>query len=231
MLVKATLRLTGEERKAAIVQAVRRVFAANGFRGTTTRELAAAAGVSEALMFKHFPSKQALYAAMKHTYCEKGDPAVERLRALAPSTSTLVTLVHFLFSRSAGERSATIDEDKVHLQLMFHSIMEDGEFARIQMRQVAAGWVSKVEQCLAAAVDAGDAVDRGMLPDLGAWFTYHLSFTLMHYLRPATPIVEYGVPREKLVEQAVLFTLRGLGLKDEAIERHYNASALALLIS
>ncbi len=226
-----TFRLTGEERKAAIVQAVRRVFAANGFRGTTTRELAAAAGVSEALLFKHFPSKEALYAAMKHSYCDKGDPVAERLRALTPSTSSLVTLVHCLFSRSAGERSATSDADKVHLQLMFHSVMEDGEFARIQMQQVAAGWVPKVEQCLAAAVDAGDAVDRGMLPGLGAWFTYHLSSAMMHYLRPATPIVEYAVSREKLVEQAVLFTLRGMGLRDEAIERYYNASALALLMS
>jgi AcrR family transcriptional regulator len=40
------------------------LFAANGFTGTTTNQIARAAGVSEALLFKHFPTKHALYTAM-----------------------------------------------------------------------------------------------------------------------------------------------------------------------
>ena len=44
-------KLSGEERRAAIIKAVRRLFAEKGFHGTTTRELAEAAGVSEALLF------------------------------------------------------------------------------------------------------------------------------------------------------------------------------------
>src|SRR5262249_44068259 len=57
-------RLRGEERRESILRAARRVFAERGFSGTTTRALAEAAGVSEALLFQHFPSKEALYAAM-----------------------------------------------------------------------------------------------------------------------------------------------------------------------
>ena len=57
-------RLSAEARKEAIVEAVRDVFAEKGFEGTTTRDLAKAAGVSEALLYKHFPSKESLYAAM-----------------------------------------------------------------------------------------------------------------------------------------------------------------------
>ncbi|HEX2260068.1 MAG TPA: helix-turn-helix domain-containing protein, partial [Candidatus Binatia bacterium] len=57
-------RLSAEERRQAIADAVRGVFADKGFDGTTTRELAKAAGVSEALLYKHFPSKESLYAAM-----------------------------------------------------------------------------------------------------------------------------------------------------------------------
>src|ERR1700674_945631 len=97
--MKATLKLSSEERRAAIIKAVQRVFAEKGFDGTTTRELAEEAGVSEALLFKHFPNKEALYSAMQTKCCQGKDPAIERLKTLEPSTSALVTLVHFMFSR------------------------------------------------------------------------------------------------------------------------------------
>ena len=226
--MKATTRLSSEERKMAIVQAVRRVFADKGFHGTTTRELAKAAGVSEALLFKHFPNKEALYSAMQLSCCYAQDPALERLNALEPSTSALVAIVHFLFSRKLGNPSTRDDDQAIQMQLMFRSLMEDGEFAQLQLRQVAAYWLPRIEECLQAAIAAGDAVGRGVFPSLGAWFTHHLAVALMHYVRPARPVVEYDVPRSKLVEQAVWFTLRGLGLKEEAIKRYYNAKTLAL---
>src|SRR5262245_29785756 len=94
-------KLSGEERRAAIIQAVRRVFAEKGFHGTTTRALADAAGVSEALLFKHFPNKEALFSAMKHSCCRAQDQGkFERLHALEPSASTLVVMVHFMVSRA-----------------------------------------------------------------------------------------------------------------------------------
>ena len=41
--MRPATRLNSEERRAAIIKAVRRVFAEKGFDGTTTRELAEAA--------------------------------------------------------------------------------------------------------------------------------------------------------------------------------------------
>src|SRR5437660_4412679 len=98
--MKSTLKMSSEERRAAIVKAVRRVFAEKGFDGTTTRELAEAAGVSEALLYRHFPNKEALYLAMQKSCCTEQDMGrYERIRTLEPSASTLVLLVHFLVSR------------------------------------------------------------------------------------------------------------------------------------
>ncbi len=57
-------RATGIERQAAIIAAAAALFAAKGFNGTTTKEIAREAGISEALVFKHFPTKRALYAAI-----------------------------------------------------------------------------------------------------------------------------------------------------------------------
>jgi len=57
-------RTSGLERQAGLISTAASLFAANGFRGTTTKEIAKAAGVSEALLFKYFPTKRALYAAI-----------------------------------------------------------------------------------------------------------------------------------------------------------------------
>ena len=57
-------RISGKERKASIIEAAMVLFAAKGFNGTKTREIAERAGVSEALVFKHFPTKKHLYAAI-----------------------------------------------------------------------------------------------------------------------------------------------------------------------
>ncbi len=58
-------KLSSEERREVIIAAARRVFADKGFHGTTTRDLANAAGVSEALLYKHFPNKEALFETMQ----------------------------------------------------------------------------------------------------------------------------------------------------------------------
>ena len=224
----ATTRLNSEDRRAAIIKAVQRVFAEKGFDGTTTRELAEQAGVSEALLFKHFPNKEALYSAMQ-TSCWRGnDPAIERLKALEPSTSALVTLVHFMFSRKVGTRQANDEEDAIHMRLMYRSMLEDGEFARLHLRHLTAGWILKIEECIRAAVKSGDAVDGPVLCGLEGWFCHHLAVILKLHLSPSTPVIDYQMSRPKLVEQAVWFVLRGMGLKEEAIKRYYNPKALAL---
>ncbi|NWF58686.1 MAG: TetR/AcrR family transcriptional regulator [Fischerella sp.] len=46
--------------RSRILQAARRLFASQGFDGTTTRDLAQAAGVAEGTLFRHFPNKKAI---------------------------------------------------------------------------------------------------------------------------------------------------------------------------
>jgi AcrR family transcriptional regulator len=54
-------RLSAEERRVAILAAARRVFGNAGYHEATTRDIAAAAGVSEALLYQHFPGKRQLF--------------------------------------------------------------------------------------------------------------------------------------------------------------------------
>ncbi|MBW4424553.1 MAG: TetR/AcrR family transcriptional regulator [Nostoc desertorum CM1-VF14] len=46
--------------RTRILQAAQRLFASKGFDGTTTRDLAQAAGVAEGTLFRHFPNKKAI---------------------------------------------------------------------------------------------------------------------------------------------------------------------------
>jgi AcrR family transcriptional regulator len=54
-------------RREQILREAMRCFAEKGFRGTTTRELAARIGITEAALYHYFPSKEALYGAIIDT--------------------------------------------------------------------------------------------------------------------------------------------------------------------
>lgn len=56
--------MPADERRQQILSVAMQLFSQRGFRGTTTREIANAAGVSEAIVFRHFATKHELYAAI-----------------------------------------------------------------------------------------------------------------------------------------------------------------------
>ena len=58
------VRMAADERRLQIVKVAMRLFSERGFRGTTTKEIAQAAGVSEAIIFRHFATKEDLYTAI-----------------------------------------------------------------------------------------------------------------------------------------------------------------------
>jgi AcrR family transcriptional regulator len=57
-------KMSGDERRTQILQVAIDLFSKHGFRGTTTRQIAQAAGVSEAMVFRHFATKDDLYGAI-----------------------------------------------------------------------------------------------------------------------------------------------------------------------
>src|SRR5712691_7579528 len=56
-------RLTGPERKAAVVETACRVFAKKSYHGSTTAQIARETGVTEPVLYRHFASKRELYLA------------------------------------------------------------------------------------------------------------------------------------------------------------------------
>jgi AcrR family transcriptional regulator len=63
------VRLPAAERRQALIDTAIRVFSDGSYRGTTTAEIARAAGISEPILYRHFASKRDLYlAALDHVW-------------------------------------------------------------------------------------------------------------------------------------------------------------------
>jgi AcrR family transcriptional regulator len=219
--MKARERLSSAARRRAIIESATGAFAQNGLNGTTTRALARAAGVSEALIYKHFPSKESLYAAMLDA-CLNGPSFAEfkRLLALEPSSSTLVMMVHFMISHYAQGRSADAGTAALNC-FMARSLLEDGEFARLTHRRFARPWIAQFAACLQKAYETGDLRRTPVRPELCLWFIQHMAFALMLHLRPDVPVIDYKVSTQALIKQATYFALLGVGFKRNAIERYF----------
>src|SRR5580704_16224374 len=122
-------RLDNEERHRAIVEAAVPLFARKGFAGTTTKEIAEAARVSEALVYKHFPSKAALYEEIVRQGC-LGDPGLACIEGLQASTATLIDMVHYMlrhFVSGATLGNQNAGEVGTRLRLILNSYLDDGE--------------------------------------------------------------------------------------------------------
>ena len=223
--MKSTPKMSGEERRAAIIKAALGVFVEKGFDRTTTRELARAAGVSEALLFKHFPSKEALYSAIQMScFKEEGSKIREWLESLEPSTSSLVFLVQDLVLHILGGRPE--EGERSFIRLILRSLMDEGEFARLAIQWGPSHWVRKVEECLEAARAAGDLVEGPVRTGLGGWFAHQLVAGILVHWLPADPVIDYGVPREEVLTQVTWFCLRGMGLKEDAIRRCHESKGV-----
>jgi TetR/AcrR family transcriptional regulator len=62
-------RVSAEDRRQQILEVATGLFARQGYQGTTTRQIAQRANVNEAIIFRHFPSKEELYWAVIENQC------------------------------------------------------------------------------------------------------------------------------------------------------------------
>src|SRR6202171_4062683 len=156
----STLRMTGDLRRQLILGAAKRCFARHGFAGTTTKSVAAAASISEGLLFKHFPSKAALYAEILAEECE-ADPDLAHLLGQEPSTATLVELVRGMVRHFFQITDVPDEQEAQRLRLMTTSHLDDGEFARLLYAKIEDLIGSVFTASIESAVAAGDASAGG----------------------------------------------------------------------
>jgi len=212
----ALTRLDSDGRRKAIVSAAVPLFARKGFAGTTTRELAEVAGISEALLFKHFPSKETLYREILRLGCE-GDPALEELATLPPSSATLVRMIRFMVRRFLLGDDAARAEFDPRLRLLLHSCLEDGVYARELFETIGPRVVPLFVASVAAAEAAGDVVPTADSAANRFWFAQHVAAMMSFAALPKDGCVPYEGAAEGVVDEAARFILRGIGMREAAI--------------
>jgi AcrR family transcriptional regulator len=119
-------RMAGEDRRRQILVVAMSLFSKRGFRGTTTKEIAHAAGVSEAMVFRHFANKEELYSAIiDHKACADNfqQPCDIVPEALARKDDRAV------FSGIALAMMRHHEHDTEFLRLLTQSALEGHELA------------------------------------------------------------------------------------------------------
>lgn len=121
-------RMAGDERRLQILRVAVSLFASEGFRGTTTKKIAEAAGVSEAMVFRHYATKEELYSAiLDHKACSGDaiDPEAMVADALKRKDDRAV------FEGLAFGALEHHEQDPEFQRLLLHSALEGHELAHM----------------------------------------------------------------------------------------------------
>ncbi len=121
-------RFTGQERRRQIVEVAEGLFSRKGFRGTTTREVAKRAGISEATIFKHFSGKEDLYRAIINRCCDDAGGGIAFIRRIEDKEGVE------LFREVARFFMEKYREDPSFPRLLMFSALEERNFSDIFIR-------------------------------------------------------------------------------------------------
>jgi AcrR family transcriptional regulator len=139
---------TAEARRETILEVSQRVFAARGLHGTPTMEIAKAAGISQAYLFRLFPTKSELFIALVQRCNERIYAAFADAAAAAKAAGEDV-----LTAMGYAYVSLLADRDLLLIQLHAHAASDD-EAIRLQTRNGLARLVALVERESGADAEA-----------------------------------------------------------------------------
>jgi AcrR family transcriptional regulator len=190
------------ERRHQIIEAAATLFSRKGFRGTTTREIAGAVGVSEAMLFKHFATKEELYAAIIETKSHGWralDAAVEAAER-EDDAEVLRTLAREMIER--------IREDPTLMRLTFFSALEGHALSEIMFRSRVQQLDDFLSRYIAKRIAAG--AFRSVDPLQAAWnfigmVAYHLQLRELFGQKAPRHLTT-----ERAVEEMVALFLHGV---------------------
>ena len=218
-------RLTGDLRREQILEAARRCFSRFGYAGTTTKSVAVAASISEGLLFKHFPTKAALYAEILAESCE-ADPEFHHLLELKPSTATVVAMIRAMVDHFLRASDFPDQEEAQRIRLLTSSHLDDGEFARLLFEKIGNLIGPAFSASLESAIASGDAVRIEGEPVSLFWLAHQMVHMVALTRFPAIPSLPY--PSTHILKRQICqFILRGIGLTDAAIAAYLDADLLS----
>lgn len=219
----AKKRMPGSERRSQIIAAARRVFSQQGYDGAKTLQIAREAKVSEALVYRHFPSKLALYRAVLRQVFVEQDRNWEDVGIKTAGAGGIVRALHAFFRSCVPgtDRTGSPDPNR----MMLASLAGDGSYAaliyRRSLRRNQQSVLAAHEQGRAAGEIAGEPLDVNTL----SMFAEHVGTMMTAICALPAGARPYGVTDGELARQATWFCCRGMGIRDAVIARHLDEAA------
>lgn len=210
--------MTAEERRLSIIKAAQRAYAQYGFFGTTTRDLAREAGVSEALLFKHFATKDDIYFAMLEQWFPKmsKDNFPFDESELRPSKK-VAAVTYMMAWKVLGALERGDDEELVRQRLLFQSLLNDGKFARLVFDRLPKEGRDEINDALNCAVKDGDCKAPPFPFDISMMFTVNMQSAVLLYMTHEPHLHGISVGFLDLVDYFMWYAMRGMGFHDHVI--------------
>ena len=148
----ARRRMSGDERRQQLIETALHLFATNGFRGTTTKAIAQAAGVSEGIIFRYFPTKEDLYTAiLNHKARQQGiDRTLETLRRTMAAQDDEALVVQL-----ALKTFEVFRRDADFQRLMLRAALESEDLAQVAQRTLGLPLFDLLRDYVAKRQEAG----------------------------------------------------------------------------
>lgn len=144
-------RMNADDRRAAIVEAAVSLFSDRGFRGATTRELAAAVGVTEPVLYRHFATKQALYdAIIESRLRSRNTRPDDKLTALIEAQDD-----QGVFTRLGELILDWYLEDPRYVRLLLYSGLEGHQLSELFFARQVEVFYQHISKYLRARMNAG----------------------------------------------------------------------------
>jgi AcrR family transcriptional regulator len=143
-------RLSAIDRRQQILEVASATFARKGYQGTTTREIAEQAGINEALLFRHFPSKENLYWTLIEELCTargRRDRIKRILEVDGPDTEVFEALACEFLTRTERDRELT--------RLLWFTALENHELSAQFFNTFVAGYFDALAGHIRARIRQG----------------------------------------------------------------------------
>jgi AcrR family transcriptional regulator len=178
-MVKERTRLTFDDRRTAILNAARHEFARKGFRGAGTADIAARCGCSEPMLYKHFASKQELFAAvLTHTGALMG----QRVDALLDESGDSVTTALVEVAELAATDELIVEV--MRLRMLAASLVDEPP-VREALEQNMGFMRARIVAMLMRARDRGEVrADLDLEHVAWLWVGFTLACGFRHALEP-----------------------------------------------
>lgn len=199
-------RMKRDERREQLVRKAASLFAEQGFECTTTKGIADAAGISEAVIYQHFNTKDELYDAAIEYYIAKVENLLQETNALEQPDlrSMLRTLsIHWL---------GFAEENVCFTRMMLYSGLQDHQFSCRFFNAISLPVIEAIKERIEAGKREGWVRDSVLpMESTFAFMAAMVMLNLTRNLMKIEPFLKINV--EEFIDNAIDIFIRGISVE------------------